>query len=106
MAEGRDPEPGVPALRKRGLRSGRRGWDGSAPRPSGREGNAGGGSRQERKASTGVLEGWPGPGSTPTVTAAQAFFLESYTKMLERYTVYSKYSQMIVATVFTILLKV
>ena len=106
MAEGRDPEPGVPALRKRGLCSARRGWDRSALRPSGKEGGRRGRSRQERRAPSGVLEGRPRLGAPPTVTAAQDFFLESYTKKLERYTVYSKYSQMIVAAVLTILLKV
>ena len=54
--------------------AGRRGW-----------------SRQERRAPSGVLEGRSGLGATPTVAAAQASFLESYTKKLERYTVYSKY---------------
>ena len=59
-----------------------------------------------RRAPSGVLEGRPGLGAKPTVAAAQVFFLESYTKKLERYTVYSKYSHMIVAAVLTILLKV
>ena len=47
--------------------AGRRGW-----------------SRQERRAPSGVLEGRSRLGATPTVAAAQAFFLESYTKKLER----------------------
>ena len=38
MAEGRDPEPGVPALRIHGLHSGRRGWDSS---PQGLPGGSG-----------------------------------------------------------------
>ena len=67
----------------------------------------GGGRRsQERRAPSGVQEGRPGLGATPTVAAAQAFFLDSYTKKLEKYIVHSKYSQMIVAAVLTILLKV